>query len=133
MKEAIEHLRRSDPVLGRIIEQVGDYKEVNLKAMGNFPFDETSDDVKQVPEIYRKLDGQKVLLTGEMFFPWMYEQVRALRPFRAVAEELAGPRDWPALYDADRLAANEVPVAAVRVEGGAEARWQAAAVAGVAP
>lgn len=53
--------------LGSGIEQVGEYKEVNLKAMGNFPFDESSDDAKQVPEIYRALDGQKVLLTGEMF------------------------------------------------------------------
>ncbi len=59
-------------------------------------------------------DARPLLLTGEMFFPWMYEQMRALRPFRAVAEQLAGPRDWPALYDADRLAANDVPVAAVQ-------------------
>ncbi len=55
-----------------------------------------------------------LLLTGEMFFPWMYEQVRALRPFRAVADELAEPRDWPQLYDVERLAGNDVPVAAVQ-------------------
>jgi pimeloyl-ACP methyl ester carboxylesterase len=58
--------------------------------------------------------ARPLLLTGEAMFPWMYEQVRALRPFRAVAEELAARTDWPALYDARRLASNDVPVAAVQ-------------------
>jgi len=58
--------------------------------------------------------ARPLLLTGEMFFPWAFAQIRALRPFRAVAEELAAPRDWPAVYDCGRLAANEVPVAAVQ-------------------
>ncbi len=53
-------------------------------------------------------------LTGEAFFPWAYEQVSALRPFRDAAEELAVRTDWPTLYDAARLASNEVPVAAVQ-------------------
>jgi pimeloyl-ACP methyl ester carboxylesterase len=53
-------------------------------------------------------------LTGEAIFPWMYEQHRALQPFRGAAEELAGRTSWPSLYDLDRLAANEVPVAAVQ-------------------
>lgn len=53
--------------VGSGIEQVGDYKEVVLKAMGNFAFDETSADVNQVPEVYRQLDGQKLLLVGEMY------------------------------------------------------------------
>ena len=53
-------------------------------------------------------------LTGEAFFPWAYEQVGALRPFRAAAEEVAARTEWPVLYDAARLAANEVPVAAVQ-------------------
>lgn len=53
-------------------------------------------------------------LTGEAIFPWMYAQIRALRPFRDVAEDLAARTHWPALYDHDRLAANDVPVAAVQ-------------------
>ena len=53
-------------------------------------------------------------LTGEVIFPWMYSQHRALRPFRGAAEELAARTSWPALYDLDRLASNEVPVAAVQ-------------------
>lgn len=59
-------------------------------------------------------DARPLLLTGETVQPWMFEQVAALRPFRAVAEELAARTSWPVLYDADRLAANEVPVAAVQ-------------------
>ena len=53
-------------------------------------------------------------LTGEAFFPWMFSQVRALRPFRQAADELAVRPEWPILYDEVRLAANEVPVAAVQ-------------------
>jgi hypothetical protein len=53
--------------VGSGIEQVGEYKMVNLKAMGNFPFDPTDGTVADVPEVYRKLDGQKVLLIGEMY------------------------------------------------------------------
>jgi pimeloyl-ACP methyl ester carboxylesterase len=58
--------------------------------------------------------SRPLVLTGEAMFPWMFAQVRALRPFQAVAEELAARREWPRLYDLDRLAANEVPVAAVQ-------------------
>ncbi|HET7355042.1 MAG TPA: alpha/beta fold hydrolase [Nocardioidaceae bacterium] len=53
-----------------------------------------------------------VLLTGEMIFPWQFEQDRALVPLAGAAQEIARRADWPALYDADRLAANGVPVAA---------------------
>jgi hypothetical protein len=49
------------------IEQVGDYKQVDLKSMGNFTFDDRKGTVKDVPEQYRALDGQKVLLVGQMY------------------------------------------------------------------
>jgi pimeloyl-ACP methyl ester carboxylesterase len=51
------------------------------------------------------------LFTAEHVFPWMWEEYAALRPQRAAAELLA-EHPWPALYDADRLRHNEVPVAA---------------------
>jgi pimeloyl-ACP methyl ester carboxylesterase len=51
------------------------------------------------------------LLTGEHVYPWMFEDYGALAPLRDAAELLA-EREWPRLYDPDRLAANEVPVAA---------------------
>jgi pimeloyl-ACP methyl ester carboxylesterase len=54
-----------------------------------------------------------LLFTGEMFYSWMFEEVRALRPFRGAAELLAAEDDWGPVYDLDRLAANDVPVLAV--------------------
>lgn len=58
-------------------------------------------------------DRRPLLFTGEMIYPWMFEEIRSLRPFQAAAEALARrPRHGP-LYDPARLAANEVPVAAV--------------------
>ena len=49
--------------------------------------------------------------TAEHVFPWMFEDYALLRPHREAAELLA-EHPWPRLYDADRLARNEVPVAA---------------------
>ncbi|MFD9543984.1 alpha/beta fold hydrolase [Streptomyces sp. NPDC060022] len=53
-----------------------------------------------------------VIFTGESIHPWHFEVDPALRPLRETAELLAARTDWPALYDTERLAANEVPVAA---------------------
>ncbi|WP_372593671.1 alpha/beta fold hydrolase [Actinotalea sp.] len=58
--------------------------------------------------------ARPLMLTGEAVFPWMFSQIRALRPFQAATEVLAARQEWPRLYDVDRLAANEVPVAAVQ-------------------
>lgn len=57
-------------------------------------------------------DADPLLLTGETMFPWMFTDIAALRPFAGAAELLAAYDEWPALYDLDRLAANEVPVLA---------------------
>ncbi len=57
--------------------------------------------------------GKPLRFTGEMIYPWMFEQFPALRPFREAAELLAEKADWTALYDLDALAANDVPVAAL--------------------
>ena len=48
--------------------------------------------------------------TAEHVFPWMFEDYRALVGHAAAAEILAR-HEWP-LFDAARLAVNEVPVAA---------------------
>ncbi|WP_043498661.1 alpha/beta fold hydrolase [Georgenia sp. SUBG003] len=55
--------------------------------------------------------ARPLLLTGEMTYPWMFSEVRALRPFRPAVEELAGREVWSQLYEPERLAANEVPLA----------------------
>lgn len=53
-----------------------------------------------------------LLFTGESVHPWHFEVDPALRPLRACADALAARTDWEPLYDATRLAANQVPVAA---------------------
>lgn len=59
------------------------------------------------------LDGDVPLLfTGEMIYPWMFETDPVLRPLRELADRLAERDTWPYLYDAARLRANQVPVAA---------------------
>ena len=52
-----------------------------------------------------------MLFTGEHVFPWMFEDYGALRPLAGAAGILA-EYEWPQLYDAERLRANEVPAAA---------------------
>lgn len=55
-------------------------------------------------------DADPLLFTGETMFPWMFDEIRSLRPFAQAADVLAGYTDWPALFDVDRLRGNEVPV-----------------------
>ena len=50
-----------------------------------------------------------VLFTGEMVFPFMFDEIAALKPFKNVADALAAKTDWPALYDVDALARCDVP------------------------
>jgi pimeloyl-ACP methyl ester carboxylesterase len=57
-------------------------------------------------------EAKPLLLTGEMIYPWVFEDDPTLRPLRQVAEALAEKSDWPALYDVEALARNTVPVAA---------------------
>ena len=63
---------------------------------------------RTMPEAFR---ATPELLTGEHVFPWMFDDDGALAPLREAARILAA-HEWPRLYDPDRLAANEVPVAA---------------------
>ncbi|MET9514814.1 alpha/beta fold hydrolase [Streptomyces sp. NPDC002994] len=64
-------------------------------------------------DIGKALAGEgPVLFTGETIHPWHFDCDPALRPLRETAQLLAERTDWPVLYDAERLAANEVPVAA---------------------
>jgi pimeloyl-ACP methyl ester carboxylesterase len=56
------------------------------------------------------LEGSEAF-TAEHVFPWMFEDYGALRPHREAAGLLA-EHPWPRLYDGDRLARTEVPVAA---------------------
>ena len=58
--------------------------------------------------------ARPLMTIAEFAQPWMFTEIPSLRPFAGVAEELAGERTWPQLWDVDRLAANTVPLAAVQ-------------------
>jgi pimeloyl-ACP methyl ester carboxylesterase len=53
-----------------------------------------------------------VYFTGEMIYPWMFDEIGALKPLQESAEILAAKADWPNLYDLEKLRNNPVPVAA---------------------
>lgn len=58
--------------------------------------------------------GRPVYFTGEMIYPWMFDEYRYLRPLKEAAEILAAYEGWPRLYDVVTLQKNTVPcVAAV--------------------
>lgn len=57
-------------------------------------------------------NARPLLMTGEMIYPWMFQEIRNLRPFAGAVEVMARRESWSPLYDLDRLASNEVPVAA---------------------
>ncbi|MGG5172617.1 alpha/beta fold hydrolase [Pseudarthrobacter sp. J1738] len=61
-------------------------------------------------------DAADPLFTGEMVYPWYFEQDPALVPLADVAQAIAQVNDWPALYNTDQLAKNTVPVAAAVYE-----------------
>lgn len=56
--------------------------------------------------------GQPLYFTGEMVYPWMFEDYVHLRPLKESAEILAQKSDWPSLYNPQALRQNQVPVAA---------------------
>ncbi|TEW48287.1 alpha/beta fold hydrolase [Psychromonas algicola] len=55
--------------------------------------------------------GKSFMFTGEMVYPWMFEQLATLKPLREAANLLAEKQDWDKLYDADVLSKNKVPLA----------------------
>jgi pimeloyl-ACP methyl ester carboxylesterase len=57
---------------------------------------------------FRK-DSMPIFFSGEMIYPWMFEEYTCLKPFKEVAELLASYSQWPPLYDGDRLKNNDVP------------------------
>ncbi|WP_026531788.1 alpha/beta fold hydrolase [Arthrobacter sp. H41] len=56
--------------------------------------------------------AEQPLLTGEVVYPWYFEEDPALVPLRRTAELLAEKEDWGPLYDVGRLRRNTVPAAA---------------------
>jgi pimeloyl-ACP methyl ester carboxylesterase len=55
---------------------------------------------------------QPFLFTGEMIYPWMFDEYPNLRPLKAASEILAKDKEWSQLYNLDVLQNNRVPCAA---------------------
>ena len=53
-----------------------------------------------------------VLFTGEMIYPWLFDEYRALQPLKEAAQILAQFDQWPGLYDKQVLWQNTVPTTA---------------------
>lgn len=66
----------------------------------------------QLPEFNVTGNPTQFQFTGEMIFPWMFDQFSNLKPLKQAAEILAMKTDWPELYDVNKLKHNTVPVAA---------------------
>ena len=94
--------RRSNPLYALMHESIyGQDQATNWSAwrmLGEYP--------------WFRPDAEPLLLTGEMVYPWYFEQDPALQPLREVADLLAAKQDWKPLYDPAVLAANTVPAAA---------------------
>lgn len=43
-----------------------------------------------------------------MIFPWMFDEIHALKPFKEVAHILSEKKDWARLYDTKALNNNKV-------------------------
>ena len=56
--------------------------------------------------------ARPLMFTGEAMFPWMFEQMPELKPFKPAMNLLMEDTDWDHVYDQQRLAANEVPLQA---------------------
>lgn len=57
-------------------------------------------------------DARPLLFTGEVIFPWMFDQEQALKPFAQAVHLLMEDTHWGRIYDQDRLASNTVPLQA---------------------
>jgi hypothetical protein len=51
------------------VHNYGSYKEVNLKAMSSFDMDQTNAVMEDIPGQFRAIDGQEVMMQGEMWAP----------------------------------------------------------------
>ena len=65
----------------------------------------------EYPE-FDPISSEQVFFTGEMVYPWLFDESPVLAPLKPAAEILAKFSDWPELYDLKILQSNSVPAAA---------------------
>ena len=56
--------------------------------------------------------ARPLMFTGEAMFPWMFEQMPELKPFKPAMDLLMEDTSWDKIYDPQRLDCNEVPLQA---------------------
>lgn len=59
------------------------------------------------------VNQRPLMLFGEMAFPWMFDEISELRPFKPAVELLMQREQWPTIYKPEVLAVNEVPLQAL--------------------
>ncbi len=64
----------------------------------------------QFPEF--QSDHRPTFFTGEMIYPWMFDEYECLKPLKEAAQILAAYDQWPKLYDVAVLRKNTVPCVA---------------------
>lgn len=57
-------------------------------------------------------EHRPTFFTGEMIFPWMFDEYECLKPLKETARILASYENWPRLYDVGVLRKNRVPCVA---------------------
>lgn len=75
-----------------------------------FASDWSAHRVRQSHQAFNYEKGKSFYFTGEMVFPWMFDQYVNLKPLKEAAELLAIKNDWSPLYDESQLKENKVPV-----------------------
>lgn len=75
-----------------------------------FASDWSAHRVRQSHKAFNYEKGKSFYFTGEMVFPWMFDQYVNLKPLKEAAELLARKDDWSPLYDESQLKKNKVPV-----------------------
>lgn len=114
--EAFGHLTRG--VLSAIDRAIG-FDEALIYAIlhepiycqGEAPKWSAHRTISEYPEFdLDKYDDGPMYFTGEMIYPWMFEDYSELRKVEDVANRVANDSNWPMLYDEEQLARNEVPV-----------------------
>lgn len=78
------------------------------------PNKSTSWAAQQLRDQFSEFDASHspMMLTGEMIYPWMFDQISSLHPFADAANALAEYENYAPLYDLEKLAENKVPVVA---------------------
>ncbi|GEA52112.1 alpha/beta hydrolase [Vibrio inusitatus NBRC 102082] len=66
--------------------------------------------VRQKHKQFNYQPGQPFYFTGEMTFPWMFEQYTNLQPLQGAATLLSEKSDWGDLYNQGVLSTNKVPL-----------------------